>query len=195
MGERERERERESGEMRDERGSQSEEERERFLVGGGWGLGGEMRGERFDVEQLLGALVVDLERRVADAEALARHAWSSRRRAWQSSPGGTSTCAASAGKPEVTSQTCRSWTSTTPGWRPSARPIACGSIPSGAPSSSTRPESREQLQPDAQHQRRDQQRRDRSAAVEAETEDDRAGRAAPATRRGPSARARARPRR
>ena len=63
-------------------------------------------------------------------------------------PGSTSTWAASAGKPEVTSQTCRSWTSTTPGMAASAWPTACGSTPSGAPSSSTRPASRSSSQPE-----------------------------------------------
>ena len=68
-----------------------------------------------DIEQLVAGLVVDLQRRVVEPEALASSCSSSRRRAWQSSPGRTSTWAASAGKPDVTSQTCRSWTSTTPG--------------------------------------------------------------------------------
>ena len=65
---------------------------------------------------------------------------------WQSSPGATSTWAASAGKPEVTSQTWRSWTSITPGWRASARPTASESRSRGVPSSSTSPLSRSRLQ-------------------------------------------------
>ena len=45
---------------------------------------------------------------------------------WQSLPGSTSTWADSAGNPEVTSQMCRSWTSSTPGSAASARPISVG---------------------------------------------------------------------
>ena len=74
---------------------------------------------------------------------------SRRRVAWQSSPGRTSTCAASAGNPEVTSQTWRSWTSTTPGWAASALPTAAGSTPWGAASSSTRPEAHSNRHPEA----------------------------------------------
>ena len=68
---------------------------------------------------------------------------SARRIAWQSVSASTRTWAESAGKPEVTSQTCRSWTSTTPGDR---RPSRCrsrpGSRPRGAASRKTRPDSR-----------------------------------------------------
>ena len=52
----------------------------------------------------------------------------------------TTTWADSAGNPEVTSQTCRSWTSTTPGWAASAWPIWSGSRPAGAASMNTRPD-------------------------------------------------------
>ena len=67
---------------------------------------------RRDVDQRGVRLVLDLQRGVADVEALASRACSSRRAAWQSAPDGTMTWAASAGKPDVTSHTCRSWTST-----------------------------------------------------------------------------------
>ena len=40
-----------------------------------------------------------------------RNASRSARTAWQSAPGATSTCAEAAGRPEVISQICRSWTS------------------------------------------------------------------------------------
>ena len=46
-------------------------------------------------------------------------------------PARTTTCADSAGKPDVTSHTWRSWTSTTPGWAARSRPIASGSMPLG----------------------------------------------------------------
>ena len=59
-------------------------------------------------------------------------ACSSRRRAWQSSSGATTTCAATALKPDVTSQTWRSRTSTTPGCAASALPTTVGSTPAGA---------------------------------------------------------------
>src|SRR5579875_967967 len=68
-------------------------------------------------------------------------AWSARRRSWQSSPACTTTWADSAGNPEVTSHTWRSWTSTTPAWPASARPISSGSMPAGAASMNTRPDS------------------------------------------------------
>jgi hypothetical protein len=45
-----------------------------------------------------------------------------------------------AGNPEVTSQTCRSWTSRTPWWPAIARPIFSGSRPAGAASRNTRPD-------------------------------------------------------
>ncbi len=73
---------------------------------------------------------------------------SSRRRRWQSSPGRTSTWAASDGKPEVTSQTCRSWTSTIPGALASARPTSSVRTPSGEPSSRTVEEARRSDQPE-----------------------------------------------
>ena len=47
----------------------------------------------------------------------------------------------SAAKPEVTSHTCRSCTSTTPGWAARALPISSGSTPAGAASMNTRPDS------------------------------------------------------
>ena len=58
---------------------------------------------------------VDLEGRVVEAEAIAQHLLEARgASAWQSVSRPTSTCAASAGKPEVIVQTCRSCTSRTP---------------------------------------------------------------------------------
>ena len=102
-------------------------------------------------------------------------ACSARRTPWQSSPGATSTCAASAGKPEVTSQTCRSWTSTTPGHggqrvadrlRVDALGRALEQHAAGVA----------QQQPArAQHQRGDEQRGDGVGAIEAREEHDRAG--------------------
>ena len=65
-----------------------------------------------------------------------------RRLAWQSSPRPTSTCADSAGKPDVIVQTCRSWTSTTPGARARRSPTTRVSIPLGAASSKIVVESR-----------------------------------------------------
>ena len=67
---------------------------------------------------------------------------SSRRRAWQSSPSGTRTCAERAGKPEVMVQMCRSWTSETPSTAAIRRPTSSASMPSGAASSSTPSDSR-----------------------------------------------------
>ena len=63
--------------------------------------------------QEIATFVVDLQRRVLDPEAVVQHDSSRSMRAAVAvvldAP--TSTCADSAGKPEVTSQTCRSWTS------------------------------------------------------------------------------------
>src|SRR5918998_100784 len=73
---------------------------------------------------------------------------SSRRRPWQSSPGATSTWAARAVKPEVTSQTWRSCTSTMPGAPASARPTSSVRTPMGEPSSSTAPASRSNDHPE-----------------------------------------------
>ncbi len=67
---------------------------------------------------------------------------SSSRRPWQSSPRPTSTCADSAGKPEVIVQMWRSWTSATPGARASRSPTARVSIPLGAASRRIAVESR-----------------------------------------------------
>src|SRR5271166_4365921 len=86
-----------------------------------------------DLQQLT-ALVIDLEGRVVQAEALVQHPSSWRRAAWQLRSAETSTWADRAGKPLVTSHTCRSWTTVTPGWATSASPIARGSRPSGAAS-------------------------------------------------------------
>ena len=65
-----------------------------------------------------------------------------RRASWQSAPGSTRTCAASAGKPLVTVQTWRSCTSTTSGSSASACATASGSIPAGDASRKMRPDSR-----------------------------------------------------
>ena len=66
--------------------------------------------------------MLDLERRVVDPVPARRASRSSSRRIrWQSSPRSTSTWAESAGKPELISQTCRSWTSVTPRVRPQQR--------------------------------------------------------------------------
>src|SRR5205085_6852468 len=67
---------------------------------------------------------------------------SRRRTAWQSAPGSTRTCAASAGKPLVTVHTCRSCTSTTCGSATIRRPTASGSISPGEPSMKIRVDSR-----------------------------------------------------
>ena len=73
---------------------------------------------------------------------------SARRTPWQSSPGATSTCAASAGKPVVTSQTCRSWTSTTPGWRPGRGRRPRGRRPRARPRAARGRQSRSSRQPE-----------------------------------------------
>ena len=131
-----------------------------------------------DVQQLVRVLVVDLERRVGDPEAVARAAASSSRRMrWQSSPGATSTWAASAGKPEVTSQTWRSWTSTTPGGAASARPIALGVDARGGALEQHPARVAQQAPGGAQHQRGDEQRGDRVGRASKPT----AARAAPAS--------------
>ena len=71
----------------------------------------------------------------------------SRRARWQSASPATSTCADSAGKPLETSQTCRSWTSTTPGSATSARPTCSGSRSAGAASRKIRAEARTSASP------------------------------------------------
>ena len=70
-----------------------------------------------------------------------RNASRSARTAWQSAPGATSTCAEAAGRPEVISQICRSWTSHTSGRAAIAAPTAAGDRPAGAASRKIRPES------------------------------------------------------
>ncbi len=70
-----------------------------------------------------------------------RNASRSARTAWQSAPGATSTCAEAAGRPEVISQICRSWTSQTSGRPAIAAPTAAGDRPAGAASRKIRPES------------------------------------------------------
>ena len=77
----------------------------------------------------------------------------------------------------MTSQTCRSWTSRTPGCAASAWPIACGSIPRGAASSSTRGRLADSSdRPGAHHQRGDERaRRPPSAPFEARDEHEQAG--------------------
>ena len=67
-----------------------------------------------------------------------------RRAAWQSTSGRTSTCADSAGSPEVISQMCRSCTSTTPATAARSAPIRSGSTPRGAASRKIRPDLAEQ---------------------------------------------------
>lgn len=62
--------------------------------------------------------------------------------AWQSWWRSTRTCADAAGSPEVISQMCRSWTSTTCGRPTRAAPTAPGSIPTGAASRKIRPDCR-----------------------------------------------------
>ena len=71
-----------------------------------------------------------------------------RRWACVSQPERTVTCADSAGKPDVTSQTCRSCTSTTWCSAASVLPISSGSRSRGAASRSTRPESRRRPKPE-----------------------------------------------
>ena len=106
--------------------------------------------------------VVDLQRRVVDPEARpASSGSSSRRRPWQSSPAPTSTCAESAGKPEVIVQTCRSWTLTTPGARTIASSTSFASIPRGAASSRIETDVAQHAPRAREHEERDRRRHER----------------------------------
>ena len=98
---------------------------------------------RADREQAVGG-VLDLQRRVVDRRSgRASIASSSRRMRWQSSPRSTSTCAESAGKPELISQTCRSWTSVTPGCARDRRAdLARERCPRAPPRGGSRPTAR-----------------------------------------------------
>ena len=100
-----------------------------------------------------GAAVLDLDQplghhlqascarcRSARAARLRRRSRTSSR----SSAGSTRTWAASAGKPAVTVQMCRSWTSRTPATAAIARPTSCTSMPTGAASMRTSNGSRDQ---------------------------------------------------
>ena len=66
----------------------------------------------FEAEQFA-AFVVDLEGRVLDAEALVQEAFEGAADLVAVVAGRRGTCAEREGKPLVTSQTCRSWTSRT----------------------------------------------------------------------------------
>ena len=82
------------------------------------------------------------------------------RRSWQSTPESTSTCAESAGKPDVTSQTCSSWTSVTPSTPRIAASTAPGLDPArGRLEEDPRAVAQEPVRRDG-HQRGDDQRRD-----------------------------------
>ena len=94
---------------------------------------------------------------------------------WQSSPGATSTWAASAGKSGGDLPDVQVVDLDDAGWPASARPTASGSMPAGAPSSRTRPESRSRLQAVRSISARDEQRGDRVGRAEAEQQDERAG--------------------
>ena len=82
---------------------------------------------------------------------------------WQSSAAPTNTCADSAGNPEVTSQTCRSWTSLTPGTPTIAAPDR-GHVDAPRRGLEEDPARVAQQEPrGAQHHGRDEQRREPSA--------------------------------
>ena len=111
-------------------------------------------------------------------------------------PPGTSTCAESAAKPDVTSQTCRSCTSLTPGCAASACPTAAGSIPRGAASSSTRVAWPSRPKPERTISAATSSATTTSARSQPGRQHEQARQARPrATRRGRRARARGRPRR
>ncbi len=77
--------------------------------------------------------------------------------------------------PVVTSQTCRSWTSTTPASCTSASPIACGVEARGRGLHEDPARLAQQAVGGPEHQRRDQQRCDPVGAVEPPDQDQRAG--------------------
>ena len=120
---------------------------------------------------------------------------SSPRAWWQSRRAPTTTWAASAGKPDVTSQTCRSWTSTTRGATASAWPISSTSMPAGRGLQEERLDVAQQPERGVQHDRCDEQRGDAVGLAEAGEQDDRAGDGRRDERRGRSAGAGRRPRR
>ena len=100
---------------------------------------------------------------------------SRRRASWQSTPGETRTCAASAGKPLVTVQTCRSCTSTTSGSATSARANVVRVDPGGRGFEEDAARVADERPARAHHQRRDEQAGDRVEAIPARDEHERAG--------------------
>ena len=141
----------------------------------GWCLGAITPELAGDVEQAAAGLVLDLERGVLEPEALGQQQLQLGAARVAVGSGGTSTCAESAGKPDVTSQTWRSCTSRTPGCAASAWPIASGSRPRGAASSSTPVGLAEQADARADHERGDEQRDDGVGALEAGGHHEQAG--------------------
>ena len=91
--------------------------------------------------------------------------------AWQSASRATSTCAESAGKPAESSQTCRSWTSTTPGLSRQRVPDLLRVEAGRGSLQEDPPRGAQQADGGAQHQRGHQQRGDRVGALEAGQQD------------------------
>lgn len=108
-------------------------------------LGGERVGGVGDLQQLLVLVLADvvhLEGGVGDPVLLAQPALQVAADRVAVAAGETRMCAESAGCPEVISQTCRSWISSTSGVSTRWSASMSGSTPAGAASRKIRPESR-----------------------------------------------------
>ena len=129
--------------------------------------------------------VVDLQRRVLDPELLAEHVLEVAAPLVAVVVGLDDDVGGDRVKPDVTSQMCRSWTSTMPGWAASVRPIASGSTPGRRALEQHRRCVAQQPPARGDHQRGDDQRRDAVELGDAGEQDERRRTAPPrATRRG-----------